>query len=57
MSKNVRMAKETLFNLIEKGVEYPTAHERVCLRFNLSDSEAIDLTEQYDSHCMKPYKN
>ena len=56
MTKKVRTAKEMLFNLIDKGFEYPNAHSKVCLKLDLSDEEAIDLTEQYDAHCVKPYK-
>lgn len=49
LTKVERAYAQMLINIEVKGMEYPTAHERVCEEFNLSDSQVAALTRKYDT--------
>lgn len=46
--KKMAQAYRMLLELVSAGVEFPTAHDRCCTRFNLSDGQAARLVEWYD---------
>lgn len=41
-------AYKYLIEQIDSGMEFPTAHENVCIKFCLSDNLSRKLIEEYD---------
>lgn len=44
----IERALDALVHLINDGVEYPEAHARVAIAFQLTDKQAAALTDAYD---------
>lgn len=51
-AKERQQALDMLMTLIDEHLwEYPTAHEHVCVKFNLSESESLWVAETYYHYC------
>jgi uncharacterized protein YqgV (UPF0045/DUF77 family) len=48
MNGVIERALDALMHLVNEGVEYPEAHARVAIAFQLTDRQADQLTEAYD---------
>jgi hypothetical protein len=53
MSRLLRQALDALNEQIAKGLEYPDAHTFVVTTFGLTDQEAADLAQAYDTQDQK----
>jgi hypothetical protein len=48
MKSKLDQALDHMWEQIKKGVEYPSAHENTCVKFELSYAEGRKLQQKYD---------
>lgn len=47
----INQALKELVRLVDGGMEYPTAHERVCVAYKFTEEQGEKLTAKYDQMC------